>query len=297
MNFLALFVGLGIERMVTHLFRLREFHWLDPLFDWILVNPRVVQPNLTVAVASVPLILVVLPVGLIEANLHAQIAVAPQFIFAVVVLLFCLGPRDLGEEVNGYCRAIERQDSDEIRNICIELLEREPYPGETVPDIEKAIYAQANNRVFGVVFWFVMLGPTGGWMFRVIDLMQRRAVSHMRANELSIGDSRYSQVAEAVLLLHRLIGWLPARLLAIGYMLAGSYDGALDAWRNLRIAPSQAFPGPNDQLLGAVGTGAAPGNPSERIDRFCRARDLVRRTLWMIWCPILALMTLVDLLV
>ena len=243
------------------------------------------------------MILVVLPVGLIEANLHSQIAVAPQFIFAVVVLLFCLGPRDLGEEVNAYCKAIDTQDAAEIRSICIELLEREPYPGETVPDIEQAIYAQANNRVFGVVFWFIMLGPTGGWMFRVVDLMQRRAVSHIRENGVSTGDGFSPQVAQAVILLHHLIAWLPARLLAIGYMLAGSYDGALDAWRSLRIVPSQLFPGPNDQLLGAVGTGAAPGDERLPVDRFCKARDLVRRTLWMIWCPILALMTLVDLLV
>ncbi|MEJ2139346.1 MAG: regulatory signaling modulator protein AmpE [Gammaproteobacteria bacterium] len=296
MNFLALFVGLGIERLLTHLFRLREFHWLDPLFDWVIKNQRIVQPNLAVAVAAIPLILVVLPVGLVEANLHSQIAVAPQFIFAVIVLLFCLGPRDLGEEVNAYCKAIEAQDAEEIRSICIELLEREPHPEETVPDIEQAIYAQANNRVFGVVFWFVMLGPTGAWMFRSIDLMQRRAVAHIRTNELLMSDGEFSQVAEAVLLLHRLIAWVPARLLAIGYMLAGSYDGALDAWRSVRIVPSRLFPGSNDQLLGAVGKGAAPADQGGLIERCRKARDLVGRTLWMIWCPILALMTLVDML-
>ena len=297
MNFLALFVGLGMERMLTHLFRLREFHWLDPLFDWVLKSQRIMQPNLAVAVALIPVILVVLPVGLVEANLHSQIAVAPQFIFAVIVLLFCLGPRDLGEEVNAYCQAVEAQDAAEIRNICLELLEREPHPGEATPDIEQAIYAQANNRIFGVVFWFVMLGPTGAWMFRSIDLMQRRAVAHIRDNEILMSDAEFSQVAQAVLLLHRLVAWLPARLLAIGYMLAGSYDGALEAWRSLRIVPSRLFPGSNDQLLGAVGKGAASGERGDLIERFCKARDLVGRTLWMIWCPILALMTLVDLLV
>ena len=41
MNFLALFLGLGIERLLTHLFHLREFHWLDPVFDWVLRNQRI----------------------------------------------------------------------------------------------------------------------------------------------------------------------------------------------------------------------------------------------------------------
>ena len=33
MNLFALLLGLGIERLLTHLFHLREFRWLDPLFD------------------------------------------------------------------------------------------------------------------------------------------------------------------------------------------------------------------------------------------------------------------------
>ena len=33
MNFLALFMGLAVERLLTQLFHLRKFHWLDPLFD------------------------------------------------------------------------------------------------------------------------------------------------------------------------------------------------------------------------------------------------------------------------
>ena len=226
-----------------------------------------------------------------------QLAVAPQFAFAVVVLLFCLGPRDLGEEVNDYCKAIENNDEEEIRNIAFELLEREPHPGEGIPEVEEAIYAQANNRVFGVVFWFVMLGPTGAWLFRVLDLMQRRAVCQMRGSGRALTDEELPPVAQAVLALHRLFAWIPARLLAVGYMMAGSYDGALDAWRGLRTVASPVFPGPNDQLLGAVGRGAAPiDDQGDVVKRACIARELVRRTLWMIWCPILALMTLVDLM-
>lgn len=298
MNFLALFLGLGIERLLTHLFRLREFHWLDPLFDWVLRNQRVTQPNLAVVIAASLAVLVVAPIAIIEAGLYDQLAVAPQFAFAVVVLLFCLGPRDLGEEVNDYCKAIEANDEEEIRNIAIELLEREPRPGEGIPEVEEAIYAQANNRVFGVVFWFVMLGPTGAWLFRVLDLMQRRAVNQMRGNRQTFTDEEIPAVAHAVLVLHRLFAWIPARLLAVGYMMAGSYDGALDAWRGVRTVASAVFPGPNDQLLGAVGRGAAPADDQgDVVKRSCIARELVRRTLWMIWCPILALMTLVDLMV
>ena len=33
MQFLALILGLAIERLLTQLFHLRAFHWLDPIFD------------------------------------------------------------------------------------------------------------------------------------------------------------------------------------------------------------------------------------------------------------------------
>ena len=166
MNFLALFVGLGLERLLTQLFHLREFDWLDPLFDRLLSDQRWTQPNMAIAAAAMVTALLVVPVGLIEMVLTERLAYIPQFLFAVVVLLFCLGPRDLGKEVDDYCQALQAQNHDEVRDVAHELLERWPEPDEIAPDIETAIYAQANNRIFGVVFWFVMLGPSGAWLIQ-----------------------------------------------------------------------------------------------------------------------------------
>jgi AmpE protein len=263
----------------------------------VLRNQRISQPNLAVAAAALTAMVVVIPVGIVEWGLQDQLAQLPQYVFAVVVLLFCLGPRDRGEEVNDYCKAIEEGDAEEIHEIATELLECQPEPGQAPPDVEEAVYAQANNRIFGVVFWFVLLGPTGAWLFRVLDLMQRRAV-HFACQEPAIEDEgEWSQVVQAILLLHRLLAWLPSRLLTIGYMLAGSYDGAQAAWKNLRTVSSVMFPGPTDQLLGVVGRGAAPvAAEGDVVTRARVARDLVSRTLWMIWCPVLAILTLYDLM-
>lgn len=298
MNFLALFVGLGLERLLTHLFHLREFHWLDPLFDSLLRDKRWTQPNMAFAAAATFTALLVLPVGLIEVALSERLAYIPPFLFAVVVLLFCLGPRDLGKEIDDYCEALRAGNQDEIRDIAHELLERRPEPGEATPDIETAIYAQANNRIFGVVFWFVILGPSGAWLFRVLDLMRHRAIQQIETLRVTGGDAELPRIVQAVLLLHFFIAWMPGRLLAAGYMLAGNYDGAVAAWKELRTESSAGFPGPTDQLLGAVGKGAAfwIGSDESALGRILNARTLVFRTLWMIWCPVLALLTLYDLL-
>jgi len=298
MNFLALFVGLGLERVLTHLFHLREFRWLDPLFDRLLSYRSLTQPNLMIAAVAVFTALLVAPVGLMEVLVSERFAYIPQFAFAVLVLLFCLGPRDLGKEVDDYCQAFERVDEKETREIAHELLEYWPESGDSALDIEAAIYAQANNRIFGVVFWFVVLGPSGAWLFRVLDLLRHRSAQKIDQDKAADGEAELPLVVQAVLVLHFLIAWLPSRLLALGYMLAGSYDGAVTAWKDMRTSYLAQFPSRTDQLLGAVGKGAASwaGADDSVVGRISNARKLVFRTLWMIWCPMLALLTLYDLM-
>ncbi len=298
MNFLALMSGLGLERLLTHLFHLRAFQWLDPIFDSAFRKLKVSQPNVAIAAAILIVAVVVIPVGLLELSLQGRLMHVPQFLFAVFVLLFCLGPRDLAETVADYCSAKEQGDQEAERNIAAELLEREPESGAD-DEVELAIYAQANNRIFAVVFWFILLGPTGAWLFRVLDLMQRRAVrfAEVLDQPTATNNESWPRVAAAAVLLHRVFAWVPGHLLALGYILAGSYDGAAAAWRALEKQESTLFPGPTDQLLGAVGSGAALADSKESgVARVRRAQDQVERTLWFIWCPILALMTLYDLL-
>ena len=40
-------------------------------------------------------------------------------------------------------------------------MSRPPIAARRTATIERAIYVQANNRIFGVVFWFLLLGPAG----------------------------------------------------------------------------------------------------------------------------------------
>lgn len=292
MNFLALILGLAVERLLTQLFHLREFHWLDPAFD--VAFRRLSTSNvaagvlLSLGVAA----LLVIPVGLIEFSLHGQFAQVPLFVFAVFVLLFCLGPRDLGKEIDDFRAAIANEDRDEIGKLANELLEAGS-ESDSASDIEAAIYAQANNRIFAVVFWFFLLGPTAAWAFRVADLMRRRAIFHIAQQAEEGIEDELCQFVRGCLLLHWVLAWIPARLLMVGYTLAGSYDGALAGWRQQPVPSTGFFPGPDDQRLGFVGRGAAPESETGDIaGRAEVALKLVRRTLWMIWCPALALLTL-----
>ena len=62
----------------------------------------------------------------LELLLWDELLRVPYFLFAVVVLLFSLGPRDLDDEVEDYLIALEAGDTETQRQVAEELLERSP---------------------------------------------------------------------------------------------------------------------------------------------------------------------------
>jgi membrane protein required for beta-lactamase induction len=300
MNFLALLLGLAVERVLTHLFHLREFRWLDGMFDAHIRRLRGAREAgrrswnallLTAVLAA----LLVAPVALLSGALWGNLLQIPYFLFAVVVLLFSLGPRDLDDEVEDYGDALDSGDVASQRRVAEELLEKQPpdLPADRNEAVERAIYVQANNRIFGVVFWFLVLGPTGAWAFRVLDLLRHRA--EVRADEEGAGPA-----VQAARTLHGLLAWIPARLLALGYVLAGNFEEAMESWRNSGRETNLSFADGTTEIVARVGSAASGrgaldvGDSFEAKDRIRGARSLVMRTLWMIWCPVIAVLTLYD---
>lgn len=320
MNFLALLLGLALERVLTHLFHLREFRWLDPLFDAHLRRLRAGVGGRSRQLAALVLtgllaVILVLPVALLSAVMEDELLQIPYFLFAVVVLLFSLGPRDLDDEVDDYAEALESGDQGSLQLVAEQLLERPPPEplAERNEAIERAIYVQANNRIFGVVFWFLVLGPTGAWAFRVLDLLRHRAewkvgqtanqaASHV-AGQVAGQEASLEAVTstmEAVRTLHGLLAWVPSRLLALGYVLAGNFEEAIASWRNRGREASLSFAEGTAEVVARVGIAASGrgaldvADSVEATDRIRGARSLVMRTLWMIWCPVIAVLTLYD---
>lgn len=301
MNFVALLLGLGVERLLTDLFHLREFRWLDPLFD--AVSRRAEKASFWVSVAAVVAVtaLAILPVAVISILLAGTWLQIPYFILAVFVLLFSLGPRDLGIEVDDYCAAVINAQDEQAERVSRELIENDPPsdPQNRISAVRRAVFVQANNRIFAVVFWFLVLGPlgpTGAWLFRVIDMLRRRLAFRYSRNEGDCSSSAYVQVVRG---LHGILAWLPARLLVIGYALAGSYEGAISAWRKYHPAADRRFFEITNDVLDEVGGGASGDLDPDTAEQTAaqRVRDamnLVNRTLWLIWCPAIAVLTLTD---
>jgi len=74
-------------------------------------------------------IVLVLPVLLIRASLGDALYGFPYLALAIIVLFFSLGPKDIGEEVDEYCKALEDGDDEHI-NMSAKALTEADVPQE-----------------------------------------------------------------------------------------------------------------------------------------------------------------------
>ncbi len=296
MKLIALVIALLLERLATHLFHLRSPRWLDRFIDPVLgIGSRI--PGLPpVLLAVLVVALLALPVLGVWFLIDDTLLGVPYVVFSVVVLFFSLGPEDIGEEVENWCRAVEAGEEERAGQLAKAILECDPRPNYSISD---AIFVQGNNRFFSVVFWFVLLGPVGAATMRIADLVRRRALfQQARADEQQTHEQHLPEATETV---HAVLAWLPARLTAIGYLLAGSFDSGWSAWGRTDREAEADLGGRSDQLLARVGCAAMsqpePINPDDEshdtgaVAQARAALQLVMRALFF-WAATVAALTL-----
>jgi AmpE protein len=287
MNLIALILGLVLERLLTRSLHLRELGWLDDWFGrgarWIRSAPGTAGAWIALGVVLLP----VVPVAWIAWTFRDALAGTAYIAFATLVLFFSLGPYDLLAQLKDWLEASERGDEATATEIAdaIRASDRRPPPEPTVWALETAIFVQANHRIFGVVFWFMLLGPAGAWAYRVTDLFRR----HMRATGTG---GRATRLVET---LFGVVAWIPARLLALSYAVSGSFDDAFEDWRAYYQRTSASFFSTSEIILAAAGIGAIRRRCPEddKLAAVRAARELLRRTL-VIWITVIAVLTLVG---
>lgn len=323
MNLIALLIGLVIERLATRIFHWRRMRWMDRIIDAGFRRAATVDNWPALIPLLLLTVLLALPVALVILALGDSFLGFPYLALAIVVLFFSLGPADIGEDIDEYCAALREGDEERIRQTARALVEGEIRADdeERVAQVESAVFVQANNRLFAVIFWFVALGPLGplgAWTYRVTDLIRRRAVFNA-AREGGDGDvpedaghgedgdgedavvpqfETSTRLCNAAIRLHGWLAWIPARLTAIGYAVAGHFDAALHAWREPQDPSPASTSEGSELLLARVGIGALALHDedgetlSERAVRGATAANRLVFRLLLIWAVVIAALTL-----
>lgn len=118
--------------------------------------------------------------------------------------------------------------------------------------IEHSVLA-AHRHVFGVLAWFSVLaafgfGPAGAVLYRLSEFVVRYWQHKSKAHHQPVSEALQQTAREA----WSLIDWVPARITAISFAVVGSFEEAIDGWRNYE----QRFAGDNDGIILAATAGA-----------------------------------------
>jgi membrane protein required for beta-lactamase induction len=291
MSLVVIFICLIAERFMLDYQPLRQSNWLQSYSQWL---NRQSAPDWTRR-GLVNLIILLLPPVLITALLQQLLADTlfglPSLLFAAAVLLFCLGPVDLDTQVNDYIRAVDAEDEDSLKQIARDMLEDEPPNSEPALSqaVSEAVLYQANQRLFAVLFWFLLLGPMGAILYRV-------AVQLPRLEQANREIDLFLDAKQLLLILD----WLPARLTAICYAIAGSFEDALYGWRSYQERRYDEFSDSNSGTLICTGGGAMRLNvlldeSNEELHDYSHLPESAMALIWrslVVWLVISGLFTL-----
>ncbi len=161
----------------------------------------------------------VLVIGAVQWLLGDHFYGLPLFVFALAALIYTWGPRDLDLDVNA---VVEARDAGERRAAAAALF---PEGGEPViegPSLVEAVFRCALWRWFGVLFWFLLLGPAGAVLYRLVSLSAQGEARRLLPSAQS----------EAATLFIGILNWPVAHLMTFGLALAANFDGVLGAWRD-----------------------------------------------------------------
>lgn len=290
MSFLAIVLALVAERFLLPLENRRQLGWLTEYFVW---TRRILYP-FKGSDGPLGVVLVLVPVFLVLSALldllDGVLFGIPGFLLGALVLLYCLGPKDLGSQVEAFTEAAYRGDSVAARELGQEITGRksEESLGEVVREVTSAVFRESNERTFAPVFWFLLLGPMGAAMYRASAQLRRQAVARDKP------ESTFLSACERLLWI---LDWLPARLAAAGFLLTGNFEKGLYDWKMRSDEEEERTQIPAGALLEAAGHGALqlePGTgdsaplPAEQIEPVLAkaAMGMVWRTL-LIWLLLL----------
>jgi len=275
MALISIILSLLLDRMLRHLHDLRDLSWFE-YYTGLLSN-LIASKNAWLKLVFV-LLLPLLIILLLQLLLQGFLFGAPYFVFGIFMLMYCLGPACLSSDIEAYLDARSLGDDDEALHYAGALTERaaSTVPDQQTSDVTRAILHVANERIFSVLFWFVVLGPIGAVIYRMVTNISKR--------------DEVDSLVKAAQLIQGIITWIPAHMLAAGYALTGHFDGAFRAYQSRPKESDLSLT--NYDVLVTTGLGALRGQEvTDEISSIKAARDLVIRSI-MVWIAVLALLTM-----
>lgn len=295
MNLMILLLSLFIERFAPSVDDTREYRWLQAIVEFSARRSRLFCFGGGVLGLLLILALPLVVVAFLQAKL-AGWNLLLYLIFAVAVLVYSFGPANLERQLKRYVDARDQGDTQAAFRYAQPIIAGNYRGDDGLVGMQRAVLdavlVEHNERILGVIFWFVVLGPVGALLFRLSSVLR---------DSLAQQGEKLASVAESARVLHGLLAWLPARLTALAYALGGSFVDVVESWRAHLASSAHDWIAGNRRLLIETGISALQlrGNdeelrinePSDWHAHIDAAHRLSVRSI-VIWLVVVALLTL-----
>jgi AmpE protein len=291
---IAVILALVLGHAVPQLAQLRRYEWFASWLTWLgtRLGGQGIHASRYGILLSLGLPLLV--VGLLQWWLHAVWYGLPAFVFALAVLFYCWGPRDLDLDVEA---VVDAPDTN-ARRIAVQALfgpDREPRLDG--PALVEGVFQGALERWFGVLLWFMLLGPFGALLYRLTQVGATRVALDRVPVEHGATFAR----------LKLILDWPAAQLMTLGLALASNFDAVLEAWSRWHAETGRGWFTLDTGFLGAAARVSvdcelaeeqdeayavdAPPPPAPALPALKDAISLAWRIL-LLWLAVLALFVL-----
>jgi adenosylcobinamide-phosphate synthase len=177
-------------------------------------------------------------------------------LWSVAVLYITLGFRQFSHHFTDIRDALDAGDETLARQLLAEWqqVDASELPrSEIVRHVIEYSVLAAHRHVFGVLAWFSVLaalglGPAGAVFYRMSEFVARYWRHPSQRQSQPASEALQSAAARA----WAAVDWVPARTTALAFAVVGSFEEAIDCWRNY----AQRFPNDNDGVVLAATSGA-----------------------------------------
>ena len=245
---IALVLGHVAPALVTSA---RQFTWFGHWLQWLGTQSGeggFWRGRHGIVLALLP---VLAGVALLQWLLHAPLLGFLGLLFGVVALVYAWGPRDLDVDVEAI---IDAHDAPTRREAIARLWPEGEGASIDGSALVEAVFRNALQRWFGVLFWFLLLGPVGALLYRLSAL----------ACEGEFARSLPAENLMGVRTLHSLLNWPVAQLMTLSMALVGNFDAVFNAWRTAQGNTLQLDVG----FLGAAARASVKSELAEEAEEY-----------------------------